>query len=39
MGGVKGNISEKIQLDCKINLLNVVLKDICSINNTSIFFN
>ena len=39
MGGVKGNISEKMPLDCKINPLNVVLKAICTINNTSVFTN
>lgn len=39
MGGVKGNISEKIQLDCKIFPLNAVLKTICSINYTSVFSN
>ena len=36
MGGVKGNISEKIQLACKINPLNVVLNGICKFNHIRI---
>jgi len=39
MWGVKGNVSEKIQLDCKIHPLNVVLNAIYSIDYTSVFSN